>query len=436
MTLARTLVFRAKLSKRTHASLEAFLEEMRHLWNGALEERIDAYRKAGVSITWVDQFKSLTEIRRVLPEYANVSVKAQRSVLKRLDRAFQSFFRRVAVGQTPGFPRFRSKHRGLRSFEVPAPAIRRHGRWNVGRASRGSASSGSPAKSRERPRSCGSSRPRCAWPCIWLSSARSQRSLTSAPGSASMSASARASPCRPARPSRAAGWIAAPWSSASERLSRAKRGSKARCKKRLALAREWQRVTERERGVLHELTADLVREHGARIYVEDLKIPNMVRNRRLARSISEQNWGGVVALLTYKAEEAGGWVRKVPPHNTSQKCSGCGAMPVVKLTLADRTYECAACGAYRRPRRERSEECPCSRARARPAGRGSPGAPQGGRRARCGSQDQAARCGAERYPKGGGVSRLPKDISPLRRVVALPGSNQTPFGVGCKGITT
>ena len=131
MIATRTLVFRAKLSLRTHASLEAFLEEMRHLWNGALEERMDAYRKASVSISWVDQFKSLTEIRRALPDYACCSVAAQRSVLKRLDRAFQAFFRRVAAGQTPGFPRFRSLHRSLRSFEVPAPVIRRQGRWNV-----------------------------------------------------------------------------------------------------------------------------------------------------------------------------------------------------------------------------------------------------------------------------------------------------------------
>ena len=58
-------------------------------------------------------------------------------------------------------------------------------------------------------------------------------------------------------------------------------------------------------------------ELSARFYVEDLNILNMVRNRRLAPGISEQNWGTFVRLLTYKAEEAGGWVRKVPPHHTS-----------------------------------------------------------------------------------------------------------------------
>ena len=46
----------------------------------------------------------------------------------------------------------------------------------------------------------------------------------------------------------------------------------------------------------------------------------------------------------YKAESAGGWVRKVDPRNTSQVCSGCGAMPEQRLTLSDRTYVCLSCG--------------------------------------------------------------------------------------------
>ena len=46
----------------------------------------------------------------------------------------------------------------------------------------------------------------------------------------------------------------------------------------------------------------------------------------------------------YKAESAGGWVRKVDPRNTSQACSGCGAMPNERLTLGDRTYVCPHCG--------------------------------------------------------------------------------------------
>ena len=110
-------------------------------------------------------------------------------------------------------------------------------------------------------------------------------------------------------------------------LSRSQKGSKSRDKKRESLAKQWQRVREREKGVLHELTAGLIKNHSARFYVEDLKIPNMVRNRHLSRSIMEQQWGTFIGYLTYKASSAGGWVRKVDPRNTTQRCSHCHSLP-------------------------------------------------------------------------------------------------------------
>ncbi len=272
MTLTRTLVFRAKLSRRTHASLEAFLDEMRALWNAALEERIDAYRKAGVSITWVDQFKSLTEVRRALPEYARCSVAAQRSVLKRLDRAFQAFFRRHAAGQTPGFPRFRSRNRGVRSFEIPAPRIQRHGRFNVvaikgiGKFRFAGEIEGAPKALRivKTPRRV----------TVQIVVERQAPDIIDSRAPLGIDAGILSRIALSTGETVPGRWLDRTEITRRQRiLSRAKRGSRGRCKKRLAVARAWQRVSERERGALHELTAKLVRGHGARIYVEDLKIP-------------------------------------------------------------------------------------------------------------------------------------------------------------------
>ena len=66
---------------------------------------------AGKSISYFDQTKSFTEIRRELPEWHFLSVQVGRGVLRRVDRAFQSFFRRVGAGEKPGFPRFKSRSR-------------------------------------------------------------------------------------------------------------------------------------------------------------------------------------------------------------------------------------------------------------------------------------------------------------------------------------
>ena len=120
-------------------------------------------------------------------------------------------------------------------------------------------------------------------------------------------------------------------------VSRKVKGSNNWRKAVSSLAKEWQRVTEEERDYLHRLTAELVKMYDF-IVVERLKTKNMLRNRKLSRSISEQTWGKCITLLDEKAESAGGDVVYVDPRGTSQECSGCGA--VVKKSLSVRVHKC------------------------------------------------------------------------------------------------
>ena len=90
------------------------LELHQQLWNGALEERIDAWRKHTKSISYEDQCKSLTIIRNddeLKALWTSVNCSSQQVTLNRLHKAFNAFFNRVKKGQTPGFPRFKSKRR-------------------------------------------------------------------------------------------------------------------------------------------------------------------------------------------------------------------------------------------------------------------------------------------------------------------------------------
>jgi putative transposase len=64
----------------------------RELYNAALEERIDCYRKTGKTRTYIDQCKALTECRRELPDMGELPANLQRWTLKRLDEAFQGIF--------------------------------------------------------------------------------------------------------------------------------------------------------------------------------------------------------------------------------------------------------------------------------------------------------------------------------------------------------
>ncbi|WP_425504023.1 zinc ribbon domain-containing protein [Salicibibacter cibarius] len=67
----------------------------------------------------------------------------------------------------------------------------------------------------------------------------------------------------------------------------------------------------------------------------------MVKNHRLAKSITDAAWRQLIKFTTYKAENVGSEVRLINPYNTSQMCSGCGAF--VKKSLSERTHRCS-CG--------------------------------------------------------------------------------------------
>src|SRR5476649_447122 len=106
------LTYRYRLlpTKQQHRALEAILESQRQLYNAALEERIDAYRKAHVTRTYFDQSKALTEWRHEDPEASALPVALQRATLKRLDEAYKGFFRRVkrSSGHSSPSPRSRA----------------------------------------------------------------------------------------------------------------------------------------------------------------------------------------------------------------------------------------------------------------------------------------------------------------------------------------
>jgi putative transposase len=81
------------------------------IYNACLEERIKAWKHSGVSVTFATQSAQLPAIRAADPQYAEYSSSAQQRTVRRVDKAYQSFFRRVKQGQTPGFPRFKARQR-------------------------------------------------------------------------------------------------------------------------------------------------------------------------------------------------------------------------------------------------------------------------------------------------------------------------------------
>lgn len=120
------------------------------------------------------------------------------------------------------------------------------------------------------------------------------------------------------------------------------KGSKRREKARLRVARAHQHVVNVRTDFLQKLSTQIVRENQT-ISIEDLGTNDMLKNRRMARLISEQGWRQFRNMLTYKCEWYGRELKLVDRYMpTSQTCSTCGEK--TKLELSVRTWSCA-CGA-------------------------------------------------------------------------------------------
>jgi putative transposase len=130
---------------------------------------------------------------------------------------------------------------------------------------------------------------------------------------------------------------------AQRRLAKKEKGSANRVKARRKVARIHARIADRRRDTLHQITTRLVRENQT-LVIEDLTVRNMVKNRKLARAISDAAWSEFRSMLEYKAQWYGREVIAVDRWFPSSKlCSTCGTLQD-RMPLNVRTWTCD-CGA-------------------------------------------------------------------------------------------
>lgn len=120
-------------------------------------------------------------------------------------------------------------------------------------------------------------------------------------------------------------------------------GSKNREKARLRFAKLNEKIRNRKLNFLHDVTNHLIDENQV-IVMEDLNVKGMVRNHKLAESISEVNWGEFRRILTYKAAWHGRQLVFIDRfYPSSKRCNHCGYINK-GLTLKDRQWVCPECG--------------------------------------------------------------------------------------------
>ena len=127
------------------------------------------------------------------------------------------------------------------------------------------------------------------------------------------------------------------------RLARCQTGSANRAKARAKVARAHRKVRASRAGFLHKASANLVRDHDV-IVIEDLAVANMVRNRSLAKAISDCGWGTFRRMITYKAERAGRHVIPVDRwYPSSKTCSSAAGAARGAEPEGTRHWTCPTC---------------------------------------------------------------------------------------------
>lgn len=369
----RKVTYKLYPNAREVERLTAWVRLHCELYNAALQERIEAYRKAGKSITYYDQQNVLPEIKAARPEFVELGSHALQQTLRRLDLAFQAFFRRVKAGQTPGFPRFKASAR-FSGFCYPDPAgwkLSQQGQRG-GTLRLGSGKEAMSIRMRGQHRFGADAKPNDV--TILRKNGEWFASVTLR---VPESACARE---RHDHQHRGIDFGITDWATfdngetienprwmrnelprladLQRQRSRKKKGSLRYIRLTRQTVRLYERIGNRRREFLHQETAKLVRACAV-IATEELQLKNMSRSAKgtlekpgrrirqkagLNREILSAGLGMAHQMLAYKAVEAGtrlhlSYTRQLKP---SQRCSGCWAL--VPKTLSQRVHDCPHCG--------------------------------------------------------------------------------------------
>lgn len=322
--------YRIYPSKAQETKLEHTLSLCCELYNAALQERRDAYRMAGKSIRYLDQQNQLPEIKELRPELNGIHSQVLQDVLRRLDKAFDAFFRRVKNGEKPGFPRFR-RQSGYDSFTYAQSGFAlKDGKLRLSKIGRVKIKLHRPTPGEIKTLTITRTATGKWFACF---------SVEVEPDPLPMTTKAIGIDCGLEK--------FATFSDGTEianpRFFRANERAlqKAQAKKkRRAASRIHERIAHRRWNFAHQLSHFLVATFGLIVF-ENLNIKGMVRNHYLSKSIQDAAWNQLIQFTAYKAENAGRKVLTVAPRNTSQRCSQCGKM--VAKSLAERIHRCI-CG--------------------------------------------------------------------------------------------
>lgn len=341
--MIKSFQYRIYSNNQTLQRADNWLGLCQRLYNIALEQRISLYRQDKTFISLYSQINQLPELRSHFPEYHKVGSQVLEDVLKRLDKAYRGFFRRVKIKDSKvGFPRFKGRNR-YDSFTLRQSGWKMEGKYltikNVGRFKiRLSRPIEGEIKTITIRRSSTNK-----WFVTFSCDNVPAKPLPLTGKTIGIDVG-----CESFLTTSNGDKIANPrffkksqdvLKMRNQRLSRREKFSNRSTKSRILVAKAHEKVRNQRRDFHFKNANKLIKENDF-IFIEKMK--SWGTHRSLNRSMRDVAWFEFFNILRFKAVEAGKEVIGIPAKDTSQLCSQCGVR--VPKDLSVRVHSCNHCG--------------------------------------------------------------------------------------------
>ena len=341
--MIKTYKFRLYPTRKQREKLDWTLGTCRILYNSALVDRKNSYEQTGKSLSYRTQAGILKLDKKIIPFLKEIHSQVLQDVLKRVDKAYKSFFRRLKEKNgKAGYPRFKNQGR-YDSITYPQSGFKIiNGKLELSKIGH--------IKLKQHRfingviKTAGVKKEINKWyVCFSVEYCPAVKPVPDKQIGIDMGIKSFAvlSDGKTIDNPKYLVRTEEKLKKKQKRLSNKKKGSNNRKKAKIVLSKAHKKVFEQRKDFQHKLSREIVDNYGY-IAVEDLKIRNMVRNTHLSKSISDAGWGQFLSFVTYKAEEAGCYVERVNPRNTSKTCSVCGYV-YKDMDLSVRSWICPVC---------------------------------------------------------------------------------------------
>lgn len=331
----------------------------RYIYNRSLALRKFVFERYGKTLSAHDLIKRIAVLKERHPWLKDADSQALQQSVRHMDEAYKHFFRRVKKGETPGFPRFKSRHHSRQSYQYPQ-RVRIDGRrvylpkvgWVRAKGLR--------LEFAGKIKTVTVSMEAYQYHAAILiddgiegiEPSHNGQTVGLDMGVAAVVADSEGVIVEPIDFERELVKLR----KRHQQLSRKQKGSANRRKAKMRLAKQSLRIANIRKDFLHKLSARY--SENQVVVVEELNVKNMTKSARgteekpgrnvraksgLNRSILKNGWGMFFEMLDYKTAQRGGRLVKVSPEYTSQACNVCGHVSKENRKSQSR-FKCEACG--------------------------------------------------------------------------------------------